>query len=367
MPKTPKIRKTNAGLYYIQGHFTVNGEVFRPTFSAYSKAECIDKYKDGAEYYRKLKQAPRRLTVRQAIEKYIKLSETLSPSTLSNYEHMLKTAFTDIMDVDVEEIDDAALQAAINREAKRPSRKHPGRAISAKTVKNEAGLLSAALGTICGKQYRYKLPRIQREFKKLPEPEEAVAMVRGTEIELPCLLAMWLSFRRSEVLGLRCSSVRDGYIFIDQVVVYVDGQHIAKEDAKTAESKRKRLLPGYLVNLIEKTPQMQQYRATGADAPLVDITSAALYHRFKALATAAGFPAMTFHDLRHLFASSGAVAGIVPLYLAKMGGWSTPAVMEAVYQQTFDSKMRQAEEQLNAHFERMINDIPTAAPETQTK
>lgn len=359
MIKIPKIHRTKTGLYYIQGHFTIDGQTFRPSYSSYNKAECIEKYKDGAEYYRKLKQAPRRLTVRQAIEKYIKLSETLSPSTLSNYEHLLKTAFADIMDLDAEALDDATLQAAINREAKRPSSRRPGCAISAKTVKNETGLLTAALGTICGKQYRYKLPRIQRSFKKLPEPEEAVAMIRGTSIELPCLLAMWLSFRRSEVLGLKCSSVRDGYIYIDQVTVYIDGQHITKQDAKTPDSKRKRLLPGYLAELIEKTPQMQEYRATGTDAPLVDITAAALYHRFKDIATAAGFPELTFHDLRHLFASSGAVAGIMPLYLAKMGGWSTPAVMESVYQQTFDSKMRQAEEQLNAHFEKMIIDTST--------
>ena len=354
MIKIPKIHKTKTGRYYIQGHFTVNGVLYRPSFSSYNKAECIEMYKDGAEYYRKLKQAPKRTTVREAIDKYIKLSETLSPSTLSNYEHLVKTAFQDIMDMDVEELDDAALQAAINREAKRPSVKRPGHAISAKTVKNETGLLTAALGTICGKQYRVKLPRVQRTLKRLPDPEQALELVRGSSIELPCLLALWLSFRRSEVLGLRCSSVRDGYIYIDQVVVYVDGKHVAKPDAKTAQSKRKRLLPGYLVELIEKTPQWQRYAATGEDAPLIDITSAALYHRFKALATAAGYPDMTYHDLRHLFASTGAAAGILPLYLARMGGWSGTAVMESVYQQTFDSHMIKAEQQLNKYFEDML-------------
>lgn len=355
MYKIPKIRRTKTGLYYIQGHFTVDGKTFRPTFSSYSKADCIEKYKDGVDYYRKLKTAPKKTTVREAIEKYIEISETLSPTTLSNYEHILKTGFQDIMDVSVDDLTDAALQAAINREAKRASRKNPGHAISPKTVKNEASLLCAALGTICGKQYRYKLPRIQKTLKRLPEPEDVLAMIRGTDIELPCLLAFWLSFRRSEVLGLMCSSVRDGYIYIDQVMVYVDGRNVTKEEAKTPDSKRKRLLPGYLSTLIENTPQMQNYRATGVDAPLISNTPASLYHRFKRIATAAGYPDMTFHDLRHLFASTGAAEGILPLYLARMGGWASTSVMESVYQQTFDKKMRAAEEDLNAAFEKMLD------------
>ena len=163
------------------------------------------------------------ITVSEAIEKYIELSEVLSPTTIHNYRRMAAQGFQDIMDIKVSKMDNEAMQAAINREAKRIFK---SKRISAKTVKNEYGLLSSALKTVCGKSFDVKTPTLQRKVKEYPQPQAVLDAIIGSSVELPCLLAMWLSFSLSEIRGLMCSSIKGDYIYIDQVKVNVDGVDI---------------------------------------------------------------------------------------------------------------------------------------------
>ena len=86
-------------------------------------------------------------TLRVAIDQYIEdHKNVLSPSTINGYEWMKRFAFTDIMDMDIAKLDTRTLIAAVNKEALRENQKNGRKGtISAKTVKNEWGLLSATL------------------------------------------------------------------------------------------------------------------------------------------------------------------------------------------------------------------------------
>ena len=53
-------------------------------------------------------------------------------------------------------------------------------------------------------------------MNELPTAEQVIRMIRGTEIELPCLLAMWLSLRMSEVRGLQFGDIKDGVLTIQR-------------------------------------------------------------------------------------------------------------------------------------------------------
>ena len=84
---------------------------------------------------------------------------------------------------------------------------------------------------------------------ELPEPEEIFAAVQGTDIELPVLLAMWLSFSASEIAGLTKSGslLQDGnYIAVNEVVLTIDGKEYQKDTGKQPKRLRALRLPEYI-------------------------------------------------------------------------------------------------------------------------
>ena len=86
-----------------------------------------------------------RLTLYDAIDKYIEASDALlSPSTIRGYRIMQRNAFSGIMHLPLCRITNDVLRDAINAECKRSVRiKGKNRSLSPKTIKNEYGLLTA--------------------------------------------------------------------------------------------------------------------------------------------------------------------------------------------------------------------------------
>ena len=88
------------------------------------------------------------ITLGTAIDKYIESKDAvLSITTISDYKKKRKNGFKFLMDVPIRDITPEMLQEAVNQEAKRKNQKKPMETISAKTVKNEYGLITAALNT----------------------------------------------------------------------------------------------------------------------------------------------------------------------------------------------------------------------------
>ena len=288
------------------------------------------------------------MTVGDAIDQYIGLCITLSPTTIAQYKNIREHGFRHLMSVDVNDLDDIKMQEAINIEARRP-KERTNKPLSPKTVKDEYGLISSALKTICNMTFNVKLPKIQKNQKTLPDPAYIAAAIKGTRIEIPCLLAMWLSFSMSEIRGFKCSSIRNGYIYVDQVVVDVEGVATEKKDAKVQTRKRRQAVPDYLMRLIEASEPWKQY-LDGKDGPLVPMTHRQIYEPFTRLMKKQGID-MTFHDLRHVFASVMLTKLQIPeKVVLDEGGWSTPHVMKAVYSNTFSDSRRDADKARDAFF-----------------
>lgn len=162
-----------------------NGKRHYKSITADTKAEA--EYL-AMEYKRnkasRLKKGNDDLTVSEIIDMYIDISQTLSPTTIARYEAMHKHGFQMLMNIRITDLNDITMQQAINIEAKRPHER-TGKTLSPKTVKNEYGLLSAAIKGITGRTFNVKLPKVQSKPKELPPPELVASILKGTKIELP--------------------------------------------------------------------------------------------------------------------------------------------------------------------------------------
>lgn len=292
-----------------------------------------------------------KLTLRECIDQYIKDCDgVLSESTVHGYRIIQQNAFQDsIMDMPIRKLTNSVLAAAVNTESGRLStaRNHRGKTISAKTVANEYGLITAVINRYApGVDCTVKLPQKKKRFHELSMPEQIVNIIRGTEIELPVLLSMWLTLSMSEIKGLtKSKSIQGDYLIVKDVMLTVNGKEIIREVGKQPTRNRKHRIPPYIKNLIDEVETDQ----------LVTMSGKALYHRWTRILEKNGLPHMTFHDLRHVSASVMALLRIPDKYAQERGGWATDHVMKSVYMETFSQERVRADDIVDNYFEETCN------------
>ena len=289
------------------------------------------------------------MSLGDCIDAYIKSCAFLSPTTVAGYEKIRRTMFQDAMDVNINELTEKALQEIINTESRKLSRR--GTKVSPKSIRNAYGLIRASLKAQ-GKTFDVKLPKDDPKFVELPSAEDVIKAIKGTDIELPCMLAMWLSLSMSEVRGLRYSSIRNGCLYIDQVVVDVDGKMVAKKKAKVESRNRVLALPGYIRDLISRTTYYDEYlEGKIPDRYLVEMRYEYLIRRRLNKLV----PGVTFHQLRHLNASIMLKLGVPDKYAMERGGWASPSVMKRVYQHTLSDERHRVDDVVDAYFEGLLS------------
>lgn len=312
-----------------------NGRYVYKSFTAPTKKEA--EYM-ASEYMMKTKDAIDRKLLGALLDEYIDNRENiLSPSTIQGYRKIRRTTFQSIMDIPVDKIDNAVLQKAINEEAKR---------LSPKSIENAYGLISTVLSQNTYYRYTVTKPKKQKTIKNLPEPADIMRVIKGTEIELPCLLAMWLSFRMSEIKGFRKEDIVDGVITVNNTMIYVDRQYILKPEPKTVKSRRRIKLPAYILSLINDLPKEQEF--------LVTLSGHAIYMRFSRLLEKNNMPHIAFHDLRSVNASVMHKLNVPDKYAMERGGWETDSILKRVYQQTFSSERLEMDKKIDEFFNDLI-------------
>lgn len=351
-------RKTKSGKWHLRvySHTDSSGKRIYKSITANTKLECEQQYLDYKQHREQLLNKP--LTVGEVVDMYIDLSEqTLAATTITCYRRMRKNSFSDFWDVPVDDITDIIAQRAINTECKRLNQH--GKPIRPKTVHEEWGLISAALKKFCKKQFDITLPKQARNIKDYPNPIDVMAAFIGSPIELPCMLAIWLSFTMSEVRGIKYSSIRNGRIFIERVRVHMSHEgDIVKEIAKVDTRNRKFDIPAEIQALLNKDQGYREYLRTGIDDWLIKDSAHSLYMRFKRLMKKNGID-MSFHQLRHLNASIQLVLGIPDKYIMERDGWKTPHVMNEVYKHTLSTERIAADARVNDYFRNTINQLKT--------
>ena len=342
-----KGKKLPSGSWRVQvySHTDQSGKRHYQSFTASTKKEAEymaaefqlnkDRLKDSAN-----------MTLGEAIDKYIALREpVLSPSTIAGYRNIRAHSFQSLMDVPIRRITSNMLQEAVNFELARKPEKKSG-TLSAKTVKNQYGLVSSALGRFNpAGAYQVTLPKKPRRIRSLPLPEDIYEAVKGSSVELPVLLAMWLSFTMSEIRGLTKSKSIDGdFITIREVLVVVDGVDVRKEMAKEDARNRRHKMPARIRELIDQVE---------GDV-IVPLTVKQIFYRFRKCLRGAGLPEITFHDLRHVNASLMAMLRIPDKYAQERGGWKTDHIMKSVYTETFTEERQRVDEIVDGYFEKFV-------------
>jgi integrase len=281
------------------------------------------------------------MTIGEAIENYNQSKENvLSPSTLRGYRGIRKNCLQGIMDVPLDDVTNAIVQSAINQDALH---------MSPKSLRNAHGLLSAALATYLPDfTLRTTMPAKEHKIIELPSPQEVINAIRGTDVELPCMLALWLSLRMSEVRGIRYSDINGDVLTIRSTKIAVGSQDVVRNQTKTYNSTRKLRLPKYIMALIEKQKENR------TSEYVVELPRQSIYRHFLRALQANGVQHMRFHDLRHMNASVMLKLGVPDKYAMERGGWSTDSTLKQVYQHTFDDKRNEIDSQIDDYFNKLL-------------
>ena len=309
--------------------------VTRPT-KAEAQAEAM-----AIKYGLKAPDTPRvTMTLAEAYAAYLTSRESvLSPSTVAGYKRLERNTFQRLMPMQLSAITSELIQreiAAMVREKKSP-----------KYVANAEGLLSSVLKqAMPEKQFSLRLPPKRKPNLRQPDDKEIGAIMaafRGSAVELPVLMALWMGMRLSEILGARHEDIDGGKLHICRAVVLDENNQPAEKDsAKTYAGDRWVSVPGYIAQLIA---------ATGRDSgPLVTFSGAAIYKRFVRTLDQAGIPRCRFHDLRHINAAVMVRLGVDSKYAQERNGWASDRMYKQVYAYAMSDQMAAINESIDDYF-----------------
>lgn len=359
MPKSTKgLLPSNKYRYQLYLYTDADGKKHYKSFTAetLTKAKkAADKWKN--EHPTKPTKDP---TFREAANRFLSnRSETLSGSTYRDYEMRLNyicTLFPMFAKSRMSVIDSETVQALVNelkRTRRQTRKKNPDPDdlkrlpfISSKTICNYYSLISEVLRTQGDiRLHDIKLPAIPQKELNIPEEDEIkqlFSIVKGTELEIPVLLAALGPMRRGEIYGLDVENDIDyatHTVHIHRTYIRTSGNlYELKETPKSAAGNRSIIYPAYVTDLIRKKGY------------ITNLAMEYLTKYYQKVMKNAGLSKYRFHDLRHYSASFQIAIGIPPQYVMDRGGWETDHSMKR-YIHALDSKRKEFSDKTNSAFE----------------
>lgn len=332
-----KAKKLPSGSWRVLA-FTGKGDDGKRQYKSFTAPTRKEAEYLAAEYVAKGKRDEVTLTIGSAVSGYIESKENiLSPSTIEGYRNIERNRIASIKEMEIADFDSRAAQKYVNGLAGD---------ISPKSVRNAWGLVSSAIMLYApDKRLTITLPAKQKIVRDIPTAQEVINAIKGTDVELPSLLAMWLSLRMSEVRGIKYGDIVRGVLTVRRTILTVKGEDVIREQTKTYGSTRRLKLPPYIVKLIGSGK---------ADDFVITQTAEVIYKHFVAHIKAAGLTHMRFHDLRHLSASVMVGLGIPDKYSMERGGWTTTSTLQNVYQHTFSAERSAVDEKIDRYYESLL-------------
>lgn len=268
------------------------------------------------------------LTLHEAIDCYInERKNVLSPSTIVGYRVIQRNRFQSVMHLPI--ADKIRWQQVVNDEAL---------TISPKTLYNSWGLVKAILTTYGVAVPRVQLPQKIREEHEFFQPEQIkkfVKIIEGHENEAQFLLCLH-GLRKSEMLAVTDSDVKDGYIYVRGSIIRTEANtYVSRQSNKTELSRRK--VPIFIPRL-EKLSLEQNCRPD------------TIGRRFQRLCEENDLPQIGLHGLRHSFISLCWFLDIPLLITMKYSGHTTPNTVQGIYTHLAESRMKESEDKLKRFF-----------------
>ena len=281
------------------------------------------------------------ITVKDALERYITAkNDVLSPSTIRGYRQIQKNHFDSIKDKDVYKLTTEDMQKFVSALAKKRS---------AKTVANSYGLLLSSVTMFRPDAvFRVTMPKKAKPQRHAPSDKDIATLFQAADpdMKLCIALAAFGSMRRGEICALKYEDVNGNIISVHADMVENENNKFEyKEIPKTSESVRTVLIPSQALDLIGHGEK---------DEFIVKRTPNAITHAFTRLRNEYA-PGIRFHDLRHYFASIGAVLGVPDVYLSDFGGWRRGSgVMKEVYQGIMETESGRYAGIMADHFDKVM-------------
>lgn len=335
--KIPTARELPSGSWFVR--VMVNGEsisITRPTEKeAIAEAMAL---KAGVKRAKRIKEEDRML-LSDAYARYIDArTGSLSPSTLAGYIRLSRNTFQRLMNQPVAMITNEMIQREISAMAKAGK--------SPKYISNANGLLSSVLKSYAPDfRLNVYLPQKQKIEPRRISTEEIAAIinaVRGTNVELPVLMALWMGMRMSEIKGAKHSDIKNQRLHICRAVVLDEGGNEVAKPPKSFSGDRWVDIPDYIMSLIEATDRSAEY--------IVTDSAQAIYKRFVRAIEAAGVEHCRFHDLRHANAAVMVILGISSKYAQERNGWSSDRMYKQVYAYTMPNEMQKVASAIDDFF-----------------
>lgn len=280
------------------------------------------------------------LTFGEALDQYIKNRESiLSPCTIKEYKCCRKRSLQSLMNIKIERITQDDIQAAINLE----SLNH-----SPKTVRNIHGLLSAVFNAY-RPDFRLNtaLPKKIRPEIYVPTDDEIQTLteyVKGTEMELPILLAAFGPMRRGEICALESDSIQGNIVHVHKNMVLDENNQWVIKQPKS-----------YAGNRYIDYPDFVAEKWKGISGRITKLSPSQITNRFVDILVRAGLPHFRFHDLRHYSASIQHALGIPDSYIMLRGGWGNDGVLKSVYRHAMEDRIQEMNAKANEHFASLCN------------
>lgn len=281
------------------------------------------------------------MTVKDAIERYITAKEgVLSPSTIYGYRRMQRNRYDSIEKNLVDDLTSEIMQKFISETA---------REASAKYTANVYGLLSSSVAMFRPDAvFRITLPKRAVKRQIAPSDGDIQNLYNSASdwLKLCIALAAFCSMRRGEICALKHKDINGNTFYIHaDMVTDNDNVYHYKEMPKTSES----------IRFVEAPDQVVEMIGEGEPDDYVlgrmpyDITK-----HFIKLRNKLGLN-IRFHDLRHYYASIGAVLKIPDIYLSDFGGWRRGSpVLKSTYQNAMADASKTYSETMKNHFSSLI-------------
>lgn len=259
----------------------------------------------------------KKLTVYTAGDKFISSKEnSLSPSTIRGYKTYLRNIPAYFSDTLIDDVTEEQLQQLV----KWYQAEH-----SVKYAKNVIGYLRCVF-KMFRKDFSFSIS-FAKDIKAEPyiptkdEVKQIVEKAKGTEYEIPIMLAAMCGLRRGEILALTPADLEQNNILhINKAMAMEDGgKLILKNCPKTKGSIRDVVIPEKVADLIRE----KGYIYNGYPNSILkwlEKTEEQL-----------GIKKFSFHKLRHYYCTTLHENGIPDAVIMKLGGWSDPSVMTRIY------------------------------------
>lgn len=291
------------------------------------------------------------LKVSEAVKRYIESKRNvLSPSTIRGYTSIVPR-FDGIGSERLDKLSTDILQRWIS---------DLSADLSAKSVKNTWGLLSATLEHFdIQKTFKVRLPSANIKQYDLPSDEDIQLLlnhIEGTTLWIAVMLARYYSLRRSEICALDRKDLDGDILTVWKAIVHDEDGWVLKQRPKTDSSYRQLKIGDPLLGVMKK--HKGKYFDCNPDA-----LDNRLYRAEKTIKV----KQFGLHSLRHMFATKAAIDGVPDILTARMGGWAADSkIMKRIYQNVRDGDLVAQMDAMNAAMKKDMDKSKKSKPKRKT-